>query len=74
MLKEARQYSILAIQDEVRALVTRGAIGRRHQIYSLAPYFGEREWAQVEHVLANHDYLLRDSVCDLIGKESWSND
>jgi hypothetical protein len=74
MLKEARQYSIHSIQDEVRALVDKGFVGRKAQIYALSRYFGDREWKEVQRVLDLDNYLLRDSVCDLIGKESWMND
>lgn len=74
MLKEARQYSMSAVQDEVRALVTRGVIGRRNKIYSLATHFSQYQWSQVENVLVEHDFLLRDPVGELIGKESWLND
>lgn len=74
MLKEARQYSIDAVQDEVRALVTGGSVSKKYQIYKLAQYFSDREWLQVEQVLETHDYRLKDYVCDLIGKESWAND
>ena len=73
MLKEARQYSIGAIQDEVRALVTKGLVGRHSQIYSLARHFDDMQWRQVEHILCRHEYLLRDHVCDLIGRESWAS-
>lgn len=74
MLKQARQYSLCAIQDEVRALVTRGLVSRQSQIYSLARYFEEIEWLQVRQILESHEYLLRDYVCDLIGRESWASD
>lgn len=74
MLKEARQYSISAIQDEVRALVTKGFISRQSRIYSLSRHFDDREWHQIEHILCRHEYLLRDYVCDLIGVESWVSD
>ncbi len=74
MLKAARQYSISTIQDEVRALVTKGSIGKQHQIYSLSRYFDDREWPMVEQVLETNDYLLRDYVYDLIGQESWASD
>ncbi len=73
MLAE-RQYSICSIQDEVRALVTKGSVGRQNQIYSLSRYFSDREWQQVGQVLETNDYLLRDCVVDLIGKEAWLND
>ena len=73
MLTE-RRYSIGAIQDDVRALVDRGSIRRRSQIYTLSQHYSNSEWKSVEQVLETNDYLLRDSVCDLIGKECWLND
>jgi hypothetical protein len=69
-----RQYSICAIQDEVRALISRGSVNKQQQIYSLARYFSDSEWQNVEQILETHDYRLRDSICDLVGKESWFND
>jgi hypothetical protein len=69
-----RQLSISDIQDEVRALVDRGKLGRRSYIYELCKYFSTTEWDRVERVLEDNDYLLRDCVIDLIGKESWSSD
>jgi hypothetical protein len=74
MIQETRRYSIHAVQDEVRALVTKGFVRKQQQIYSLARYFGDREWPKVEQVLQDNEYLLRDHVCDLIGQESWASD
>jgi hypothetical protein len=74
MLKEARRYSICSIQDEVRALVDKGCVGRKAQIYALSRYFSDREWQEVQKILDLYNYLLRDPVCDLIGKESWLSD
>ncbi|EDX86572.1 hypothetical protein S7335_4277 [Synechococcus sp. PCC 7335] len=74
MLQTCRPHSIHSIQDEVRALVDRGSIGRTAQLYSLARFFGDRDWHLVEEVLEDNEYLLRDYVCDLIGHESWQND
>lgn len=73
MLK-VRQHSITSVQDEARALVSKGCVGRQCQIYSLSKYFSKSEWAQVERVLDDNEYLLRDFVCDLIGHESWDSD
>jgi Domain of unknown function (DUF4327) len=67
-------YSIADIQDEVRALVARGSVGRQQRIYELSNYFGDRQWQNMERLLAENDYLLRDRVIELIGKESWLND
>jgi hypothetical protein len=69
-----RQRSIRDVQDDVRALVERGSIGRHHRIYELCRHFNDRDWLKIEQLLGAHDYLLRDSVIDLIGKESWVND
>ncbi|MEL6352638.1 MAG: DUF4327 family protein [Cyanobacteria bacterium J06627_28] len=74
MLKTFRQYSIQVIQDEARALVIRGFLGKKTQIHSLSRYFDPEDWQSVERVLEANEFLLRDSVCDLIGKEVWSND
>ena len=74
MLKTYRQYSIQNIQDEARALVSRGSLGKKTQIYSLSRYFEPEDWQSVERILEANEFLLRDSVCDLIGKEAWLND
>lgn len=68
------QYCITDFQDEVRALVARGSVGRQQRIYELRKYFGDRQWQDIEHLLAEYDYLLRGYIIDLIGKESWLND
>ena len=73
MLTE-RRYSIDAIQDDVKALVEKGSVGRRQQIYALSRYYSNSEWKAVEQVLETNDYLLRDPVCDLVSAECWSND
>lgn len=69
-----QQRSIRDVQDDVRALVERGSISRQHRIYELCRYFSDRDWPKIEQLLEDHDYLLRDHVIDLIGKESWLND
>ncbi len=73
-MPKVRQYSISDIQDEVRALVARGAVGRQQRIYQLSRHFSDREWPKVEQMLEENEYLLRDCVIDLIGSESWLND
>ncbi|NJN29287.1 MAG: DUF4327 family protein [Synechococcales cyanobacterium RM1_1_8] len=73
-MTQVRQYSIHDFQDEVRALATRGVIGRQSRIYSLCRFFDHRDWPQVEKLLESSEYLLRDNVIDLIGQETWLND
>lgn len=73
MLK-IRANSIEDIQNEVQALVARGIVGRYDRLYQLSRYFDDSQWPRVENLLTQHDYFLRDSVIDLVGKESWDND
>jgi hypothetical protein len=67
-------HSIAEIQDEVRALVARGSVNRQQRIYELSRYFDDRQWQNVEQQLAANNFLLRDRVIELAGKESWIND
>jgi hypothetical protein len=71
---QAVQYSMNVIQDEARQLVQQGVISRHQPIYVLCQYIPAREWACVECVLENNDYLLRDRIGDLLGREDWEND
>jgi hypothetical protein len=74
IMRTMYQYSITDIQDEVRDLIARGLVGRQQRIYELRRYFGDREWQSLERLLEADDYLLRDHIIDLVGKESWKND
>jgi hypothetical protein len=62
------------IQDEARQLVHSGVISRQQPIYVLCKYIPAREWAYVEAELEKSNYLLRDRVGDLLGREDWEND
>lgn len=68
------QYSMGLIQDEARQLVQKGVVSRNQPIYVLCRYIPAREWACVEGVLENNDFLLRDRIGDLLGREDWEND
>jgi Domain of unknown function (DUF4327) len=68
------QYSITDLQDEVYELVMRGLVSPQQHICELKKHVSDREWHNVEQLFADHDYLLRDRIIDLIGKESWTND
>jgi len=70
----AIQYSMSLIQDEARQLVQTGVVNRQQPIYVLCKYIPAREWSCVECVLENNDYLLRDRIGDLLGREDWTND
>lgn len=67
-------YSLEVIQDEARQLVERGVLSRQQPIYILCGYIQAREWTLFEAELERNDFLLRDSIIDLIGPERWQND
>ena len=68
------EYSMNLLQDEARQLVQKGVISRNQPIYVLCQYIPAREWAGVECILEESDFLLRDRVGDLLGREDWAND
>lgn len=65
------QYSIEAIKDEARQLVIQGLVARQQPIYTLCQYIPASEWVCVECELEKHDFLLRDRIIDLLGREDW---
>ncbi|MBD1911537.1 MULTISPECIES: DUF4327 family protein [unclassified Leptolyngbya] len=73
MLKSI-QYSMELLQDEARHLVHQGIVSRQQPIYVLCKYIPAREWAHVECELERCDFLLRDRIGDLLGREDWEND
>jgi hypothetical protein len=68
------RYSIDTIQEEARHLVERGFINPHQPIYVLCQYIPPREWICVECELERCDYLLRDSIGDLVASQEWEND
>lgn len=68
------RYSMDFIQDEARQLVQRGIVSRQQPIYVLCKYIPAREWAYIESELERKDFLLRDRIGDLLGREDWDND
>ena len=67
-------FTIADLQDEIRALVSKGTVSRHQSLYTLGQYFSHREWPQIESLLEAHSYLLRDQVGDLMPCERWLND
>ncbi|EDZ94396.1 MAG: DUF4327 family protein [Limnospira sp. PMC 1291.21] len=68
------QYSLDVIKDEVRNLLHKGMISRQQPIYTLCQYIPAREWACIEYELEAFNFLLRDRIGDLVGREKWDND
>lgn len=67
-------YSIDMIRDETRQLVEQGVVSRQQPIYALCQFIPGREWICVELELERHDFLLRDRIIDLLGREDWEDD
>lgn len=73
MLQQAR-YSLDAIREEARELVRQGVIDRKQPIYVLCQFIPARDWEEAERELERNDFLLRDEILDLIGREDWLED
>ncbi|MFZ4667550.1 MAG: DUF4327 family protein [Prochlorotrichaceae cyanobacterium] len=74
MTQLAFQYSIDLIRDEAKELVQSGSVHRQQPIYILCQYIPAREWCSVEGELERNNFLLRDRIVDLMGREDWDND
>jgi hypothetical protein len=68
------QYPLNIIKDEARHLVQKGLVSRNQPIYILCQYIPAREWAYIETELERCNFLLRDRIGDLMGREDWEND
>ena len=67
-------YSIDAIREEALHLLEKGTVSRQQPIYTLCQYIPAREWVCVECELERCEYLLRDSIGELVACEIWEND
>jgi hypothetical protein len=65
------QYSIEAIKDEARQLISKGLVAREQPIYTLCQYIPARKWVCIECELEKNNLLLRDPIIDLLGREGW---
>jgi Domain of unknown function (DUF4327) len=68
------EYSLEGIREEVRELVCRGIVSRRQPIYILCQHIPARDWVIFENELERCEFLLRDRIGDLLGREDWKND
>lgn len=67
-------YSLEVIRSEARQLVQKGVVSRHQPIYTLCRHIPAREWTWIEQELENNNFLLRDRIIDLMGREDWDND
>ncbi len=68
------RYSLDVIRDETRQLVEKGLLDRQQSIYNLCLYIPARNWLEVKQELELNEFLLRDPIIDLLGKEEWEED
>lgn len=74
MVPQTLRYSLEVVKEEARQLVETGKVDRKQPIYALCRFIPPGEWDCVELELEANDYLLRDQISDLLGREDWSND
>ncbi|NBO30593.1 MAG: DUF4327 family protein [Cyanobacteria bacterium WB6_1B_304] len=67
-------YPMDLIKQEARHLVEKGVIHRHQPIYCLCQYIPARDWVGIEYELEENNFLPRDCIGDLIGRETWNND
>ena len=68
------RYSLDVIRDEARQLVEKGLLHRQQSIYTLCQYIPASEWQELERELELNEFLLRDPIIDILGKEEWEDD
>ncbi|MGB5595144.1 MAG: DUF4327 family protein [Crocosphaera sp.] len=71
VIQSPTRYNIDVIKEEAARLVRQKRLDRGQPIYTLCKYIPAREWPDVECELERHDFLLRDSIIDLLNKEEW---
>ncbi|MCL2929228.1 MAG: DUF4327 family protein [Trichodesmium sp. St16_bin4-tuft] len=71
---QATIYSLDTIKDEVQELLRKELISRHQSIDTLRLHIHHRDWDEVESELERNDFLSRDRITDLIGKEEWRED
>jgi Domain of unknown function (DUF4327) len=68
------KYDLEVLREEARQLVKQGKVQRNEPIYALCKFIPGRDWVCLELELEENDFLLRDKVIDLLGREDWSDD
>lgn len=74
MMARTRDFSIDIIKDEARQLIEEGLVERHQPIYALCRFVAPNEWVCIENELERNDFLLRDPILDLLGREDWGSD
>jgi len=67
-------YTLDSLRDEARELVYSKAVDRQQPIYILCQHIPEHRWQCFELELAEHEFLQRDRIIDLLSQERWETD
>jgi hypothetical protein len=68
------RYPLEVLREEAFTLVRRGILHPSQSIFALCESLPAREWVEVERVLEEGEFLLRDRIGDLIAQMDWYND
>jgi Domain of unknown function (DUF4327) len=68
------RYSIDVLREEAQMLVQKGILRPNQPIFALCEYLPAREWIEVERVLEENEFSLRDRMGDLLAQMQWYND
>ncbi|MGK7946699.1 MAG: DUF4327 family protein [Microcystaceae cyanobacterium] len=74
MKKTQIYYDMESLREDVNQWVKLHLLSVNQPIYTLAKLIPMREWIEVEILLEEHGYLLRDRIGDLIPRQRWSED
>lgn len=64
-------FSLELIRSTAIELVRQQRLDRQQPIYTLCQFIPAKQWFAVERELELHDFLLRDHIIDLMGREAW---
>ena len=68
------RYTLEAVREEAFTLVRKGILHHSQPIFALCESLPPREWLEVERVLAEGEFLLRDRIGDLLAQMDWYSD
>ncbi len=68
------RYSIDTLKEEINCLLEKRVVERRQPLYVLLEHLPAKKWLDIECELERYDYLLRDSIGDLVGDPKWQDD
>ncbi len=68
------RYTLEVLREEALTLVRKGILHPSQPIFTLCESLPPREWVEIERVLEEGEFLLRDRLGDLLAQMDWYND